>query len=96
MRKNNDLYLCRICGAVQLDAPRGYDGESQISDICDCSGVEFGYEDTPLQGVKKYRGKWLEGGVRWSNKNPSLIIGLWKSRYPRFHSDTYKPFNSHD
>jgi len=68
MHKNNELYNCRVCGAEQLDAPWGDDGESPTYDICDCCGVEFGYEDSTLQGVKKYRQKWLDGGAKWHHK----------------------------
>ncbi len=68
MRKINELYICRVCGAEQLDAPWGDDGESPTYEICDCCGVEFGYEDSTLQGIKNYRAKWLDGGAKWNNK----------------------------
>lgn len=68
MHKNNDLYICRVCGAEQLEAPWGDDGESPTYEICDCCGVEFGYEDSTLQGIKKYRTKWLEDGAKWHSK----------------------------
>ena len=68
MHKNNDLYICRICGSEQVDAPWGDDGESPTYEICDCCGVEFGYEDSTLQGIKKYRTKWLEDGAKWHSK----------------------------
>ncbi|WP_244269261.1 hypothetical protein [Pantoea septica] len=68
MHKNNEFYICRACGAEQLDAPWGDDGESPTYDICDCCGIEFGYEDSTLEGVKKYRTKWLGDGAKWHNK----------------------------
>ena len=68
MHKNNELYICRICGAEQSDPPWGDDGESPTYDICDCCGVEFGYEDATLLGIKKYRAKWLDGGAEWIHK----------------------------
>lgn len=68
MHKNNDLYICRVCGAEQLEAPWGDDGESPTYEICDCCGIEFGYEDSTLQGIKKYRTKWLEDGAKWHSK----------------------------
>lgn len=68
MHKNNEFYICRVCGAELLDASWGDDGESPTFDICDCCGVEFGYEDSTLHGIKKYRAKWLGGGAKWNHK----------------------------
>ena len=44
MHKNNEFYVCRVCGAEQPEAPWGDDGETPTYDICNCCGVEFGYE----------------------------------------------------
>lgn len=66
--KNNQLYICRICGSEQLEAPQSEDGESPTYDICDCCGVEFGYEDSTLKGIKMYRSKWLDNGAKWYHK----------------------------
>lgn len=68
MHKNKELYTCRVCGAEQLDAPWGDDEESPTYNICDCCGVEFGYEDATLQSVKQYRAKWLDSGAKWNHK----------------------------
>ncbi|WP_243464972.1 hypothetical protein [Photorhabdus temperata] len=66
MRKNNRLYICRVCGAEQLDPPWGEDGNSPTFEICDCCGVEFGYEDATLAALKNYRSKWLDKGAKWN------------------------------
>jgi len=68
MHKNNELYVCRVCGAMQLDAPWGDDGEAPTYNICECCGVEFGYEDATMQGIKSYRSKWIDSGAKWSRK----------------------------
>ncbi|WP_407906848.1 hypothetical protein [Escherichia coli] len=45
--------VCRVCGAEQPEAPWGDDGETPTYDICNCCGVEFGYEDSTVQSIKK-------------------------------------------
>jgi hypothetical protein len=37
---------CRVCGLDQQSPPWGVDGKSPTYAICDCCGVEFGYEDS--------------------------------------------------
>ena len=34
MHKNNEFYVCRVCGAEQPEAPWGDDGETPTYDIC--------------------------------------------------------------
>ncbi|HGF2651789.1 TPA: hypothetical protein ACWXKB_005314 [Escherichia coli] len=68
MHKNNEFYVCRVCGAEQPEAPWGDDGETPTYDICNCCGVEFGYEDSTVQSIKKYKAKWLDSGAKWMNK----------------------------
>ncbi|WP_323739765.1 hypothetical protein [Acinetobacter oleivorans] len=58
-------FACRICGFIQPEEPWGEDGENPNFDICDCCGVEFGYEDYTKASVKTYRKKWLEAGANW-------------------------------
>ncbi|GDJ42217.1 hypothetical protein BvCmsKSNP075_02093 [Escherichia coli] len=60
--------VCRVCGAEHPEAPWGDDGETPTYDICNCCGVEFGYEDSTVQSIKKYRAKWLDSGAKWMNK----------------------------
>ena len=53
---NADLYKCRVC---QFDCypflPWGVDGLTPSYSICPQCGVEFGYEDSSEEGLKKYR-----------------------------------------
>lgn len=66
MGNKNEIYLCRVCGLEQLEPPWGDDGKSATFDICDCCGVEFGYEDATLSGIRRYREKWLTNGAKWN------------------------------
>lgn len=52
-------YACQICGFLQLSPPWGDDGNTPLFDICNCCGVEFGYENTTIQTIKQYREQWL-------------------------------------
>lgn len=65
MHRNNEIYTCRVCGLKQDEAQWGIDEQTPTYNICDCCGVEFGYEDCTLIGVKNYRKKWLDGGTKW-------------------------------
>lgn len=65
---NNEFYACRICGTEQLDPPWGVDGQTPNYDICDCCGVEFGYEDMSVDSIKVYRQKWVESSADWYRK----------------------------
>ena len=69
---NEDIFRCRICGALQDEAPWGDDGVTPSFNICDCCGVEFGYEDCTLSAVKKYREFWLTNGGHWISKSKEL------------------------
>jgi hypothetical protein len=61
----SDLHACRVCGLHQPFLPWGDDGATPSFDICDCCGVEFGYEDATRDGVIRYRGIWIESGAKW-------------------------------
>jgi hypothetical protein len=63
---HNDLFHCRVCGLRLEEPPWGEDGRTPLFDICPCCGVEFGYGDASLKGVKAHRGRWLEQGAPWS------------------------------
>ncbi|UFH53658.1 hypothetical protein [Spirosoma sp. KNUC1025] len=67
--KIDTKYLCKVCGFEQLDPPWGEDGRTPTFEICVCCGTEFGYEDATLQGVLKYREKWLKQGAKWYDES---------------------------
>lgn len=58
-------FACRVCGKIQGDPPWGEDGQCPTYDICDCCGVEFGYEDCTIKAIHAFREKWLETGANW-------------------------------
>jgi hypothetical protein len=62
---SNDLYLCRVCGYCDEDAPWGEDGASPTFNFCVCCGVEHGYEDVTPESARRYREAWLRGGAQW-------------------------------
>ena len=67
-------YACRICGFLQLFPPWGDDGKTPLFEICDCCGVEFGYEDATIQAIKQYRDRWLsDDAIFWSPKDKPKI-----------------------
>ncbi len=65
---HSNKLACRVCGMLQLDPPWGDDGRTPNYDICPCCGVEFGYEDSTLESIRKYRNRWLANGANWTEK----------------------------
>lgn len=65
MANNKGGLHCRVCGLLQSEPPWGEDGKDPSYEICDCCGVEFGYEDATPAGVVRARKKWRESGYRW-------------------------------
>ncbi|WP_337264471.1 MULTISPECIES: hypothetical protein [unclassified Serratia (in: enterobacteria)] len=68
MHSENEIYVCQIGGSEQSDPLWGDDEKNMTFNIYDCCGVEFGYEDATLTGIKGYREKWLTSGVKWNSK----------------------------
>lgn len=63
-----DARICRICGYLFSGwSPWGEDGQSPTFDFCPCCGVEFGYQDSSLAGVRRWRDRWLRDGAQWSD-----------------------------
>lgn len=56
---------CRVCGLAQVDPPWGADGKSPSFELCDCCGVEFGYDDATPTAIEASRSRWLESGAKW-------------------------------
>lgn len=70
------LYFCHVCGFnLQDEAPWGEDGLDPTFVICDCCGVEYGYEDVTEAGVARYREEWIQSGANWSS--PKLRPPNW-------------------
>ena len=65
---NRELNICRICGYFEEDYfPWGEDGKTSSFDICSCCNVEFGYEDTILDSIRKFRANWIRSDKFLSN-----------------------------
>ena len=83
MPNNVDAYVCRVCGYnCHPFMPWGEDMEVPSFDICDCCGVEWGYEDLTLDGIHRYRQQWAAKGFPWAAKrfswfNENLIPPDW-------------------
>lgn len=67
MHSNQESYFCRVCGKRQDEPIWGEDDQSPTFNICDCCGVEFGYEDCNLEAVYAFRKKWLQESNKWWN-----------------------------
>lgn len=59
------IELCRVCGFQQAAPPWGDDGTTPSFEICDCCGVEFGYEDATRESAVRFRQRWLASGAPW-------------------------------
>ena len=50
----NDKKVCKVCGLYYpVFYPWGESGDIPSHDICDCCGIEFGYEDNNVESAKK-------------------------------------------
>lgn len=56
---------CRVCGLTHDEPPWGEDGLSPTFDICECCGVEFGYEDSNSTSGINYLLEWVKSGAMW-------------------------------
>lgn len=66
MHKNKDLFYCTICGLEQSPPPWGEDGDTPSFEICECCGVQYGYEDCTKDAILKFRKLWIKNGAQWS------------------------------
>lgn len=76
MHNSNELNVCRVCGAKQLEPPWGNDGLTPSYEICDCCGVEFGYEDMNLNALKNIERNGLKTVLSGSEKRKNQQDGL--------------------
>lgn len=56
------VWLCLVCGLDLRgvdDPPWGTSGEDPSYNFCPCCGVEFGYGDSSLTGIRTWRERWL-------------------------------------
>ena len=67
MHNKHQSPYCRVCGLDQGEFPWGKDGTDPSFAICDCCGVEFGYQDCSIECVRKFRNTWLSEGNPWFN-----------------------------
>jgi hypothetical protein len=68
-------WRCRVCGLDGLEPPWGEDNASPTYALCACCGVELGYQDASLAGIRRYRPQWLARGARWDN--PHELPDRW-------------------
>ena len=76
MTNAGDDHTCRVCGLANEEPPWGPDGRLPTFDICDCCGVEFGYEDNSPASTRAYRQRWLGLGASWFS--PKDRPDLWE------------------
>lgn len=70
------LWYCRVCGLDYDESPWGPDEQSPDYSICDCCGVQFGYEDYTPDSTRRYRAEWLANGASWFY--PKVKPGNWQ------------------
>ena len=68
MHNSQESYFCRVCGKRQDEPTWGKDDQSPTFNICECCGVEFGYEDCNIEAIHAFRKKWLQEGNKWWNQ----------------------------
>jgi hypothetical protein len=79
---------CRVCGYEDDEEPWGADGRTPSFEICPCCGVEYGYEDSTVIGIRRYRESWIRSGAPWSSRyipSDGLTFDERISRVPREH-----------
>jgi hypothetical protein len=62
----NKINHCRICGYESKNPVWGEDGDTPSFDLCLCCGAEFGFDDSTIESVRKYRSIWIiEKEAKW-------------------------------
>ena len=57
--------FCRVCGYDMGYPTWGENGQEPTYEICPCCGIEFGYEDATIKGIRQARQKWIDNGMKW-------------------------------
>ena len=58
--------ICRVCGTFYPDYfPWGETGQDPSRDICDCCGIEWGYQDCTASAIRTFRANWIAEGAVW-------------------------------
>lgn len=66
--------MCKVCGYDHSPYyPWGERGLFPTYDICDCCGIEFGYEDSSDEGIINAREKWIKSSYKWHGPSPLPI-----------------------
>jgi len=55
--------ICPSCGLTGVH-PRDDFGCATF-EICECCGMEFGYEDSTIESTRGHRERWLAAGAQW-------------------------------
>lgn len=61
-------YVCLVCGYPGLEEPPRLENGMPSFDICECCGVQFGYEDCTEERILEYRKKWIKSEGEWFSK----------------------------
>jgi hypothetical protein len=76
--ESSSQFYCHVCGLERGDvAPWGPDGLCPTYEICECCGVEYGYEDCLPSGVVAARERWAAAGFQW--RTPKLRPPAWNA-----------------
>lgn len=57
-------YICTTCGYDQLEEPPRENGGPSF-EICECCGVEFGYQDCTPESNNNFRCLWKKSDYQW-------------------------------
>ena len=66
-------YICPVCGYPELSEPPRDENGAPSFDMCNCCGVEYGYEDCTPESILKYREEWIKNGCIWLFENDKPI-----------------------
>jgi hypothetical protein len=56
-------FFCDCCGHELKEAP--YPEGIPSYSICNCCGIEFGFDDYTKAAMLRYRNNWIANGAQW-------------------------------